>query len=342
MTTPTTSALDDAAATFRDALLRRDETTLRRLALAYKPVYQGIQAEIARLTEQIASARARGETVRPAWLRQRGRLEALERQVLEQWAQFADVAEAIITETQREAVQAAASEAAQLISAGIRDTGGFLAGSLTRLRPDALAELVGVLSDGSPLRSLLDELGRDAASQVEAALLRAVATGRGARQTAGDIRNALGGNLNRALTTARTEHMRAYRGASLQTYQANSDLLRGWQWRASPSRRTCPVCLAMDGREFGLGEPMVSHANCRCTMIPLLTNRPAPERRQPYGAEWFAQQDAATQRAMLGPGKFALYQQGRITLADLVEIRNDPRWGQGLRQRTLEELTGRA
>jgi SPP1 gp7 family putative phage head morphogenesis protein len=171
---------------------------------------------------------------------------------------------------------------------------------------------------------------------VAAALTHAVAVGRSPRQTAREIREALGGDLNRALTIARTEHLRAYRGASLRSYQENADILRGWQWRASPSRRTCPVCLAMDGTEHPLDEAFGSHVNCRCTPIPLLRDRPTPARET--GEEWFARQPAAVQREMLGPGKYALYQQGQIGLADLVGVTHDPQWGTVRYQRSIREL----
>lgn len=337
---PTTSDLDATAATFRDALLRRDESALRRLMVAYQPVYTAIQREVAQLSTQIAAARAAGEPVRPAWLRRSERLAQLQRQVVQEWARFAEVAEQVISSTQRAAVAAAVREAATLTQAALRDSGLFVVGDVARLGTDALEALVGVMGDGSPLRTLLDALGRDAAQTVEAALLRAVATGRNPRQTARDIRTALGGNLNRALTIARTEHLRAYRSASLDTYRANADILRGWQWRASASRRTCPLCLAMDGREFALSQPFPAHPNCRCTMIPLIRNRPAPERV--LGADWFAQQDEATQRTILGPGAFDLYRSGRITLNDLVEVRTDPRWGPTLYRRSIGDALAAA
>ncbi|PDW02286.1 phage minor head protein [Candidatus Viridilinea mediisalina] len=340
--TATVSELDATAAAFRAALLRRDEAALRRLMAAYQPAYAAIQREVAVLTAQIAAARAAGETIRPAWLRERGRLEVLERQIVQEWARFAATAEQVITQTQREAVVAAVVEAAALTQAALDEAGLpsrlAVGGSVTRLPTEATAALVGVLGDGSPLRGLLDALGQEAAASVEAALLRGVTIGRNPRQTARDIRTALGGNLTRALTIARTEHLRAYRGATLERFRDNADILRGWQWRASPSARTCAVCLAMDGREFGLNEAMPTHPNCRCTQIPLLRDRPAPTRT--LGADWFADQDEATQRRILGPGAFDLYRSGRITLGDLVGVRNDPRWGPTIYRRSLGDVRG--
>ncbi len=331
-----TSALDATAAAFRAALLRRDEAALKRLMAAYQPASTRMQARVAALTAQIAKAEADGTPVRPSWLVERGRLETLQRQIVGEWARFADEAEAVITDAQRAAVTAAHTEAHQLTLAALHAGGVTTGADVVRLPVAAMHDLIGVLGDGSPLRSLLDRLGQQAAQDVGAALTHAVTVGRNPRQTARDIRDALGGDLTRALTIARTEQMRAYRSASLRNYQANSDILRGWRWLASPSRRTCPVCLAMDGTEHGLDEPFASHIRCRCTPVPVLRDAPAVD-PDTTGAAWFARQPADVQRAMLGPGKHALYQQGKLTLADLVGVKEDARWG---RSRYLKSLGG--
>jgi len=330
------SQLDRALAAARAALLQRDAAALRRLMAAYAGVEARVQARVAALTADIDAARAAGETVKPSWLMERDRLTTLRRQIIAEWARYAEQARAVITATQRAALDAATREAAQLTQAALDDAGMRGAADVARLNTRAVEEVVGVLADGSPLAELLARVGAQAAADVSAALTHAVATGRNPRQTARDIRAALGGGLHRALRIARTEHLRAYRNASLQTYQANADILRGWQWRASPSRRTCPVCLAMDGREFGLNEPFASHISCRCTPVPLLKDRALPPRET--GAAWFARQPEAAQRAILGPAKFDLYQRGRITLNDLVGVRDDPRWGRAVYERGVGEL----
>ena len=92
----------------------------------------------------------------------------------------------------------------------------------------------------------------------------------------------------------------------------------------------------MDGTEHGLDDPFASHQCCRCCPVPLLRDRETPPRET--GAEWFANQDAATQRAMLGPGKQQLYAEGKLTLADLVGERHDPTWGKSRYQRSLREI----
>ena len=334
------TSLDEAAAAFRASLLDRDAAALRRLMAAYQPVYERIQARVSVLTSQIAEAREAGETIRPSWLRERQRLARLKEQVIAEWSAYSDSAEGIITELQREAIAASLDESQQLTLAALDDVDPILSAGadVARLRPDAVEDLVGILSDGSPLRELLDDLGIQAAQSVEDTLLHAVATGRSPRRTARDLRDALGGDMTRALRITRTEHLRAYRTTALRSYQANDDILRGWQWRASPQRRTCPVCLAMDGQEFGLDVPFASHPNCRCTPIPLLRRRDAPQRET--GAEWLARQSADVQDEILGPQAGALYRDGKLALTDLVGERTDPRWGPQRYRKSLTEIHG--
>ena len=288
------------------------------------------------LTAQIVAARSRGEVVTPSWLYEQQRLATLQRQLVGEWDRYAGEAQQIITDLQQTAIATARREATQLTLAALADAGLAVTAELAQVPLGAFADLVGVLGDGSPLRSLLDALGTHAAQAVGDALLHAVAVGQNPRQTARQIRDALGGDLHRALRIARTEHMRAYRSASLRTYQANGDILRGWMWRASPSRKTCCVCLALDGSEHPLDEPFAAHVSCRCTPVPLLRNQSAPPHET--GADWFARQDEATQRAMLGPGKFDLYRDGKLALADLVGTKDDARWGRSVYERSLGEL----
>ncbi|MEI6180243.1 MAG: hypothetical protein WCP31_05780 [Chloroflexales bacterium] len=71
-------------------------------------------------------------------------------------------------------------------------------------------------------------------------------------------------------------------------------------------------------------------------MVPVLRDRETPPRET--GAAWFAKQDEATQRAMLGPGKQKLYAEGTPALADLVGVKDDARWGRSRYQRSLREI----
>src|SRR5690606_4098607 len=114
------------------------------------------------------------------------------------------------------------------------------------------------------------------------------------------------------------------------------------------SDRTCPVCIAMHGTFHTLDETMDSHPACRCAMIPWTRSWEElgfpgiPDRRTRVepGVEWFARQDAATQRRILGPAKYAAYQAGDLELMDLVGVKTHPRWGRTRFERSLRSILG--
>ena len=219
---------------------------------------------------------------------------------------------------------------AMLARAGYQD--------LVALPNTALVGLVGRLQDGSPLRALLDELGPDAAKQVERALIAGVGRGIGPREVVREVRTALGGNMSRALTISRTEVVGAYRRASAEQAQARRDLLAGWTWLASvdSTDAPCVVCLAMHGTWHTMNETLDSHPNCRCSAAYLPVDSMAD--LGPTGEDWFEDQPDEVQRRLLGPTAHAAYLNGDVALKDFVQRVNDPRWGPGLRRRSNRDL----
>ncbi len=76
-----------------------------------------------------------------------------------------------------------------------------------------------------------------------------------------------------------------------------------------------------------IAEGIITH-NCRCTLIPVLRNTP----RTAYqtGPEWFTTQPEATQRSILGKGRYEAWRDGRASLDDLVTRQWDATWGGSL------------
>lgn len=341
----------ETADRFRAELLRRERQAATELVRVYGAVWQRIKQRLDDLGEQIQQARARGEEVSPAWLFQFERLQTLQRQVEAEIREFARFAESRIIAEQHEAVQAAQEHAEALMRAGLGEPSPGVTVTFAKLPRDAVQDLVGFLQDGSPLRELLDELGPEASQQVRRALVTGVATGQHPTVIARQVRQALGGNLVRALTIARTEVLRAYRESSRRVYEANRDVMEGWIWHSAANARTCAFCWSMHGSFHRLDERFATHPRCRCAMIPATRSwrdlgfRDVPETRAEVtpGPELFARLPEDEQRAILGPAKFAAYQAGRITLEDLRGFRRDPRWGPVGYERSLREvLVGRS
>lgn len=312
----------DIAMGFRAALLSRERAAAVRLVKAYGVAYKRIQGQLEKLLTEMAKKRAAGETIDPAWLFQQERYRALLNQVTTEVAKFADVANSAITEQQRQSVNAAIKNTRQLITSA---DAASISGSFNQVPFRAVENLVGFLGDGSPLNSLLGQLAPSARAKVESGLIEGISAGFGPRKIASRMKDALGGNLKRALTISRTETARAYREASHRTYQQNADVLQGWVWVAALSRRTCAACIALHGTIHPVTERMASHVNCRCVAIPALIGEPLPVER---GVDWFADQPADTQAEILdSPEAVKAYRGGKLRLEDFVGRRDDMRWG---------------
>lgn len=189
---------------------------------------------------------------------------------------------------------------------------------------EVLAELLGMLADGTPLSQLLDELGPEAAALIKAALLEGIRNGDSAAVIARKINQAFDMPRWRALRIARTEVMRAYRQAVLHTYQEHSDVLKGWYWLSTLSTRTCAACWDLNGKFFPLTQEFFpSHVSCRCTSVPAVKDSTFPGQS---GADAFAALPPEQQLEVLGPSRYEMYQQG-ASLKDFTMLTRDKKWG---------------
>jgi SPP1 gp7 family putative phage head morphogenesis protein len=197
--------------------------------------------------------------------------------------------------------------------------------TFNQLPTRAVENLVGFLGDGSPLKSLLDELAGSAGAAVALALKDGIIRGRAPEEIARDIRGGLNGSLTRARGIARNETLRAYREAAHQNYLENSGVVTGWVWTSALGPRSCAACVALSGTFHPLEERMASHVNCRCSQIPQIEG---VDPKVTNGVEWFAKQPAAVQEAILdSPGAYEAYKSGRLSLEDFVGLKRDKRWG---------------
>lgn len=310
---------------FKAALLRRDRQASMRLISAYAKIWTKTSKNLQKLINQIEDAKARGVEYSPAWLFRQQRYRELIDQITREMAKYAEFATNEITREQRAAIKAAINDSNRLLLTAAQNGGAAVNASFAKLSASTVENMAGFLSDGSPLKNLLNELPRAARQAVADSLTEAVTLGYNPRKTASKIRYALGGNLTRALRISRTETMRAYRETTSQTYRANSDVLEGWYWLATLNRRTCAACIALNGSFHDLDERMASHIMCRCTQLPAIKGDAPPIEQ---GEKWFEKQDEQTQRAILeNDAAFEAYQAGELKLTDLVGRRDSPQWG---------------
>jgi hypothetical protein len=251
---------------FRAALLAAERESAVRLVSAYGGVYQNLQDKIRALEADIIDI---GMGATPAQVAKLARYRELMRQVAVEMDKFAVILENEVSLLRTAAARQAAEQAATLIQQALPAmpdaVRSALVARLNRLPVEAMEVMLGQLAADSPLSAIFAGYGAQAAQSMSDALLHGVALGYSPRKVADTIRRALGGDLSRALAIARTETLRAYRMATLASYKANSDLVKGWIWTVTKDTDPppCLACLALDGQEFPLDEEfMPSHVNC--------------------------------------------------------------------------------
>lgn len=329
---------------FREQLLARERGAATALVRYYGETWRRLQADIAALRAETDAMIAAGEEITPGRVWRLERMEAIQRQVEIELAQFARFADDTITAGMREAIAAGERNARDLLE-GMYPP-GTVSAQFNRMPREAVEQLVGFLADGSPLRDLLTVALGDAAQEFAERMVTGIAAGWNPRRLARELRDAFGMGLTRALRIARTEQLRAYREATWHSYQG-SDLVTGWERCAAHNTRTCLACLLLDGTRYSKDERLEDHVSGRCAMLPITVSyaelgidAPEPDFTREMGEDWFLMQDEATQQKMMGPGMWQAWKDGRFDLRDIPHRVDDPIWGGAWVPRALYELLG--
>jgi SPP1 gp7 family putative phage head morphogenesis protein len=212
---------------------------------------------------------------------------------------------------------------------------GLSTDAFTRLPFEAVENMIGVASDGSPLSNLLSEAFPDAVEGMTQSLINAIAAGNNPRQTAQEMLNGTTRGLNRALLIARDQQNRVYRTTNAQQY-AESGVVVAHRRVATHDDRVCAACLLAEGEILPPGQPVYDHPQGRCTSVPVISGLPEIEYEK--GSAWLRRQSEATQRAILGPGRWEKWRSGEVTDEQLVTQTNNVTWGRGLQPTPLKNL----
>lgn len=301
---------------FRAALLQNDEAARARIVAAYGPVSETLANGLAALERLIAAEKAAGREPSGAWLKRQERYKALLQQVQAEVERFGGVAAGTIANAQSRAIGTGAQAAETLTRAQVST-------AWNRLPTGAVENIVGYLGDGSPLRDVLKSAGGDAAETVGKTLVKGLALGWHPTKTRRAVLQIAQVPKARAETICRTETLRAYRQASIQSFDANADVVQKWRWVASLGARSCPMCVAMHGTLHDVTEEFGSHPNCRCVPVPVVDITEKFE----TGPEWFDKQDEAAQWNILGKAATVEYRAGRVSLPDFVKKTESINWG---------------
>lgn len=335
---------------FREQLIARENEAVQALETAYAGTLRTINTRISQLYQQIEERQQSGDDVPVSWLYEQDRLKHVTEWIAYQVNLYASDAHATTTQLQQHGaslgVEAGKKQLEATVPPGIRWT--WATPSVK-----AIQRMVGATQKGSPLAELFAGFGREAAKAVERALVSGVTLGWNPRKVAPLVERALDVPRWRALTLARTEQIRAFRGASQETFRENGSVARQWRWTCAKSPRSCLACLALDGTLHDLDEEMGSHVCCRCA--PLVITAPWSEILDKYGIDssnipesrpvdmqtgedWFNQQSAETQIEILGSkARYDLWRSG-VSLKDMVAHHHSDDWGSSVGIKPLREL----
>lgn len=336
----------EVAEEFSGRILSREDEAMRQLQSVFLTFQRNLLLALDDLLREVKDLRNQGQPIRRSTLSRLARFRTLLAQVEAELRSFGQVLEGGVQERRRLAVLDGLDNARTLIRESLGEEAARIIGTFDRAPIEAAQRLLGALTTG-PLHDLIADIAPDATRAVKDALTQGILQGKNPRVIARELRKVSRIPLRRAELISRTEVLRAYRSATLTTYRENEDVVDGWIWVAKLGSRTCPVCIALHGTFHPLTERFFgSHPACRCTAVPktkgwadlgiegVEETRPEIE----SGESWFARQPAAYQEGLLGPGKYALYRDGKITLADLVGEKTSPKWGPSKYEIPLKDL----
>lgn len=169
-------------------------------------------------------------------------------------------------------------------------------------------------------------------------------------QMAGEVRDLMGTTMRNAQSLVRTSVLTVNNATHLAVYEANADIVQGIQWVSTLDGRTTPTCRALDGARWKYPdmEPMdgfdfpgpTAHWGCRSTQIPWLKpwedlfgtfgkkmDEVPPGTRASMDGQvsakhtyesWLKTKPSAFQEEVLGPARYRLWKDGKLSLADMV------------------------
>jgi SPP1 gp7 family putative phage head morphogenesis protein len=342
---------------YRQALEQRETEAVIRLTDSYQRIYDQLSTEQDALLQQIAALRAQGKPITKPMIHRLQRYQKLigdiEREVQGYGAIIADEMRAQVPD----AAQLGVDFAAEMVQASLtgfpQEVAQGIIATFDRMPSEAVESLVGAMLEDSPLfDETLMSLGEDTARGVGDALVRGLLSGKGPRDVARAMTDQWGVPLTRAMTIARTEQLRAHRMASLASYRQNAHIVKGWVWHAELDGLVCLSCVALHGSRHGLDETLDDHPSGRCAMLPITPSwadlgfTDMPETgvdswlQEGEGERWFNDLPEEQQQAMMGPGKFAAWQDGAFQFNQLSKATTHPRWGRTFVETPLKELVG--
>lgn len=321
------------------------DAVTRALVARWSQAWHEISAEWELVVGEIVTARTAGEPLHPAQIAQLARTQRALVVTADKLTELVGEFETILDEPLREIVQRTADMTSQVVASQLPDLPAFQ--SFTRVDAAAMQQIIdrtmtSIVSSAQPLAP-------DALDAVKASLIRAIPAGwspeKAAREMLKRTRSSFNGGLGRAMRIARTEMLDAHRAANHQQMRGDP-AVASWLWWAELDGSTCPSCIAQHGTEHPLDEDgPKDHPNGRCTALPKTQSwadlgfpgLDEPEDIRPTAEDWIRDNPEDAIRA-LGPDRYQLLMDGRISLSDLSTLHQNDGWRDSYQATSLSDL----
>lgn len=313
----------------------------RELVGAWARAWDEINADMLRTIEQMMREAESGTPLVSRARRLRHQRQAL-KVVSDKLQQVLRASNAVATADAERLIRQAGSDTWRLLQAQLptaKEPDALVRVQLTRADAGQIDQIVTRTTEQIHARHVA--LNREAERAMKRELSRALAVGdnprEAARRMVAAVKGEFDGGLVRANVIARTEQIDSYRRAAKVEQDANRDLLKGWQWVCTLSRRTCPSCIAHHGEMHELDEPgPEDHHQGRCARMPVTKSwadlgfkgidEPAPALREGDGLRWLQGQSDDVQRQVLGSKRYDAWKAGDYPPERWSVKRETPGW----------------
>lgn len=159
-----------------------------------------------------------------------------------------------------------------------------------------------------------------------------------------------------AAALARTSVINIANQSRIDLYRENSDVVGGMEWLSVLDSRTSTICKALDGLRWDLDYKPIGHSknwpgatahwSCRSSQVPFIkglddlpetTQKKISKNKRAQSGfkqgpvsintkyeDWFTKQPKADQKEILGPTKYKMWNDGKLSIADLTDVTNRP------------------
>ena len=302
---------------YREQLVRNEDAALKRMSSYWAKMERETRDNMLLLAQEVTELKKAGQPVPVQYIYTMQRHMKMMEQLVELVPQYEYKALEEIERTQRLNYTLGLESANAIIQASDPSDDMW-----TRIRQDAAEAMAGYAGNGAPLAERLQTDYGAMASRITDALVSGIGLGKGYKQVSQDMMDAAAIDFRRSVLIARTETNRAYRQANADQYRKSGVVEK--VLRLCAMSNSCAACIIMDGWECknGICE---DHPNGKCTTVVVTTGGIMPEWE--HGADWLAKQDEATQREILGDGRYDLWKNYNIPLDQLVTMKENPVWG---------------